>query len=172
MSTNEYILIAKTPLNPSEIESIKNLFENKNFRKGKGEVFKNIKYVLNELNNYETLEYELYSVDNMDGLNKNNIKIEFLIKINLKFIKTVQQFARVVRAYKEIEIAKMNLRDKLSEFDDTNPKDLSIASQIAYASLECFSEELFDEERSIEREFENFLSEHCIKSNEQKIALS
>ena len=165
MSTKQYILIAEKPLDPSEIKAMQKLFENKNFRVGEGEVFNNTKFALNELCNYETLTHEVYSVDDINGVNISDIKMEFFIEINSDFTKMVQHFANVVKAHKKVEIAKMNLRDKLSEYDNTNPKEIIEYSIVGYGSLDYFSDELSEDKGSIESALDNFLSEHCIKND-------
>ena len=166
MSTNQYILIAEKPLDPSEIKAMQKLFENKNFRVGEGEVFNNTKFALNELCNYETLAHEIYSVDDINGVNISDIKMKFFIEINSDFTKMVQNFANVIKEHKKIEIAKMNLRDILSEYDNTNPKEIIEDLIIEYGSLDYFSDELSEDKETIESALDNFLSEHCIKNEE------
>ena len=166
MSTNQYMIITEEPLNSSEIEHMKTLFKNKNFKLGEGELFENVKFVLNELSNYETLTHETYSVDNIDGVKIDEIKNEYLIEINQAFEMDTKHFADVTKAYKNVEIAKMDLRHKLTAYDNTNPKSIIENSMVEFEALDSFSDELFDEERSIEVSFIKFLSEHCIADNE------
>jgi len=166
MSANQYMFITKEPLNRSEIEHMKTLFKNKNFKLGEDELFENVKFVLNELSNYQTLTHEAYSVDNIDGVKINEIKNEYLIEINQDFEMGAKHFADVTKAYKNVEVAKMDLRHKLTAYDNTNPKSIIENSMIEFEALDSFSDELFDEERSIEDSFIEFLSEHCIEDNE------
>ena len=166
MSTNQYMIITEEPLNSSEIEHMKTLFKNKNFKLGEGELFENVKFVLNELSNYQTLTHEAYSVDNIDGVKIDEIENEYFIEINQDFEIGAKHFTDITKAYKNIEIAKMDLRNKLTAYDNTNPKSIIENSMIEFGALDSFSDELFDEERSIEVSFIKFLSEHCIADNE------
>ena len=166
MSTNQYMIITEEPLNSSEIEHMKTLFKNKNFKLGEGELFENVKFVLNELSNYETLTHETYSVDNIDGVKIDEIENEYFIEINQDFEMGAKHFVDVTKAYKNVEIAKMDLRHKLTSYDNTNPKSIIENSMVEFEALDSFSDELFVEERSIEDSFIEFLSEHCIADNE------
>ena len=166
MSTNQYMIITEEPLNSSEIEHMKTLFKNKNFKLGEGELFANVKFVLNELSNYQTLTHEAYSVDNIDCVKIDEIENEYFIEINQDFEMGAKHFVDVTKAYKNVEIAKMDLRHKLTSYDNTNPKSIIENSMVEFEALDSFSDELFVEERSIEDSFIEFLSEHCIADNE------